>query len=337
MKLIWHAEGLLERDWLLDLLGNLVEEEVIDRALTCFDDDSIHVMSGNFATPSDCDGYFRECRAKCRNIVLFHASDEWFSGGYALYRHFDHVIRTYHTYLATHNGVLTVPLGYPNGTTVDTAYPPAGARKYVWSFIGEFKASRIAMRKAFDGFAPQFITNVNSQRMSKPQFDEVLQNTMFSPCPMGNVMLETWRLYESLELGCIPLIERRLAVDYYANLLGPNPVPAFYSWSAARRYAEVLLADRRRLDQTQAKIKDWWTGHKNRVRAQVRETIMGPSHADELRRFANYIRNRYPAIYQPLRLTELLRHQSIGSLRQRVVRPSGPLKRIVDDVKSTAQ
>jgi len=52
MKLIWHIESLLERDWLLDLLGDLVEEEVIDRALTCLDDDSIHVMSSNFATPA---------------------------------------------------------------------------------------------------------------------------------------------------------------------------------------------------------------------------------------------------------------------------------------------
>jgi hypothetical protein len=337
MKLIWHIEGLLERDWLLDLFGDLVEEEVIDRALTCFDDDSIHVMSSNFATPAEFDAYFTECRAKCRNLVLFHASDEWFSGSYGLYRHFDHVIRTYHTYLADHGGVLTIPLGYPNGTPVDAASPLAGARKYAWSFIGEFKASRIAMRKAFDGFKPEFITNADSHRMSKSEFDEVLQSTMFSPCPMGNVMLETWRLYESLELGCIPLIEKRLAIDYYANLLGPNPVPAFHSWNAARRYAEELLADRHGLNLTQGRIRDWWIAHKDRVREQVRATLNGPSQARELQGFAKYIRNRYPAVYQPLRLTELLRHQSIGSLRQRLVRPSGPLKRIVDDVKSTAQ
>ena len=330
MKLIWHAHGLLERDWLLDLFGNLVEEEVVDRALTCFDDDSIHVMSSisTFATPAEFDAYFRECRVRCRNLVLFHASDEWFSGGYGLYRHFDHVIRTHHTYLASHDGVLTIPLGYPNETPVNAAYPLVGARRYAWSFIGQFKASRIAMCKAFDGLKPELVMNTNAQRISKSEFDPLLRDTIFAPCPMGNVMLETWRLYESLELGCIPLIEKRPAVDYYTNLFGPNPIPAFYSWNAARRYAEVLLADRHRLNRVQGRIRDWWIAHKDRVRAQVRGTLNGPSQAGELRQFADYIRNRQPAIYQPLRLAELLRHQSIGSLRQRLVR-RGPLQRLV--------
>jgi hypothetical protein len=322
MKLIWHAQGLLERDWLLDLFGNLVEEEVVDRELKCFDDDSIHVMSSNFrtATPVEFDAYFGECRAKCRNLVLFHASDEFFLGGYGLYRHFDHVIRTYHTYLAAHDGVLTIPLGYPDGTPVGTAYPPAGARKYAWSFIGQFKATRIAMRKAFDGFEPELVTNTDSQRISKSEFDQVLQDTVFAPCPMGNVVLETWRLYESLELGCIPLIEKRLGIDYYTNLFGPNPVPSFHNWNAARRYAESLLGNRHELNRTQGRIRDWWVAHKDRVRAQVRGALNGPSQADELRQFTDYLRNRYPAIYLPLRLAELLRHQSMHSLWLRLAR-----------------
>jgi hypothetical protein len=326
MKLIWHAQDLLERDWLLDLFGNLVEEEVTDRALTCFDDDSIHVISSNFrtATPAAFDAYFHECRAKCRNLVLFHASDEYFLGGYGLYRHFDHVIRTHLTYLAAHDGVLIIPLGYPNGTPVDTEYPPIGARKYAWSFIGEFKASRISMLKAFDDFGPELVMNASSQRISKSEYDQALQDTIFSPCPMGNVMLETWRLYESLELGCIPIIEKRLAIDYYANLFGPNPIPAFYSWNRARHYAEVLLADKRGLNRAQGRIRDWWIAHKDRVRAQVQGTLNGPSKANELRRFADYVRNRYPAVYQPLRLAELLRHQSIGSLRHRLWAPGSP-------------
>jgi hypothetical protein len=33
-------------------------------------------------------------------------------------------------------------------------------------------------------------------------------------------------------------------------------------------------------------------------------------------------------LYEPLRLAELLRHQSVASLRRRLMRPSGPLKRI---------
>jgi len=116
------------------------------------------------------------------------------------------------------------------------------------------------------------------------------------------------------------LIEKRLGFDYYTNLFGPNPVPAFHSWNAARRYAEELLADRHELNRAQARIKDWWIAHKDRVRAQVRGTLNGPSQAGELRQFADYMRNRYPTIYLPLRITELLRHQSMQSLWLRLVR-----------------
>ena len=337
MKLVWHAKGLLEGDWVRDLFGDRIEEEVIDQSLTCFDDDTIHVTSVNFGHPAIYDSYFRKCRAKCRNLVLFHASDEWFSGGYGLYRHFDHVIRTHYTHLADHSGVLTVPLGYPNGSPVGIPCVPAETRKYAWSFVGQFKASRIAMCKTFSGFTPEFVMNTNTRQMSKPDFNEVLQNTIFSPCPMGNVMLETWRLYESLELGCIPLIEKRVTLDYYRNLFGPHPIPTFYSWGAARRYAEALLADRRGLSRTQGRIKDWWICHKHRVREQVHEVLSGPSHAHELQQFANHIRNRYPAIYQPMRLTELLRHQSMDSLWRRLVNPSGPLKRKPGQHQSSCQ
>jgi hypothetical protein len=47
--------------------------------------------------------------------MLFHASDEWFSGGYGLYRHFDAVIRNFATSLAKCDGISTIPEGYSNG------------------------------------------------------------------------------------------------------------------------------------------------------------------------------------------------------------------------------
>ena len=87
MKLIWHADNLLEVDWLRNVFGNMVEEECTDLNLTCFDDDCIHVVSSNWRPLPAYENYFRECRARCHHLVLMHLSDEWFSGGYALYRH----------------------------------------------------------------------------------------------------------------------------------------------------------------------------------------------------------------------------------------------------------
>ena len=64
----------METDWIRYLLGDLIEEEQIDLGFTCFDDDTIHVIS-------KCDAYFSEYRTRCKRIALIHVSDEYLSGG----------------------------------------------------------------------------------------------------------------------------------------------------------------------------------------------------------------------------------------------------------------
>jgi hypothetical protein len=333
MKLIWHADHLIEEDWLRYIFGNVIDSEFVDLDMTCFVDNSVHVVSSLWAPLSAYTDYFKQCRERCKHLVLVHVSDEYFSGGYRLYQYFDLVVRWNHTYLADSPGIVTVPLGYPNGT--GHASIPADQRNYAWSFIGQIKSSRIAMAAAFDGFTPQFLTRTDSlaqsnpKRLSKAEFDAVLAASVFAPCPMGNATIDTTRVYESLEFGCIPLVEIRPTLDYYTNLLGPHPMPTFRNWSDARRYAENLFNDKPALLRKQAEIVQWWTNYKSNMCAQTQAAMTGPSHAADLQQFANGWRNRSAALHEPLRLAEILRHQTAGSLARRLARPGGPLKRIV--------
>ncbi|MCB8882201.1 hypothetical protein ACELLULO517_18285 [Acidisoma cellulosilytica] len=337
MKLVWHANNLLEADWIRDLLGTLIDQEALDLDCSCFDDNTIHVVSSNWKPLPQYESYFAQCRSRCKTLILFHASDEYFSGGNALYRHFDLVLRNFRTYLTTGPGILSLPFGYSNGTRRSGDSKPAKERRYAWSFTGEIKASRIDMAAAMEGFGDNLFTRTASiddaagRKLSKAEFDAILSDTVFSPCPMGNVILETWRLYESLELGCIPLIERRPSLDYYRTLLGDHPVPTFASWRKARLFAETLYADKHSLAQLQTHIGDWWATEKGKLRATLQTAIAGPSQSAALNRFAALPHNRYPVLYEPLRLAELLRHQSTASLRRRLMRPTGPLKRITRD------
>jgi hypothetical protein len=335
MKLIWHADRLSEHDWLKYVFGDLIGDEIMDLDLSRFDDDSIHVVSSTWAPLANYTAYFQQCRARCKRITLVHVSDEWLSGGYQLYQYFDLVIRWNHSYLTCHPGIVTIPLGYNN--QIGASNRLLDQRRYAWSFIGEIKTSRIAMAAAFDSFEPKFITAVDSvsnptgKRLSKAEFSAVLEDTIFSPCPMGNAIIETHRVYESLEMGCIPLIELRVSLDYYRKLLGPNPIPAFRNWREARRFAENLINDKPALLAKQVEVMDWWKSYKSRLRIEVREAITGPSRAQELQRFSGFVRNRLHLVHEPLRLMEILRHQSAGSLGRRLARPIGPLKRIVRD------
>ena len=336
MKLVWHAEGLIERDWFCYLLGDVVDGEIIDVELTCFDDETIHVINTNYALLRQYKRYFEELRARCRHIVLFHVADEWLSGGYGTYQYFDLVIRWNYTYLTCAPGIITIPLGYPNGT--GSSLRLADQRQYAWSFVGQIKSSRIAMAKAFNDFVPNLITRTdalatpNPKRISKREFDAILADTVFSPCPMGNATIDTTRVYESLEFGCIPLVELRVSLDYYTNLLGRHPIPAFRNWSDARRFAEHAYQDKAFLLAKQTEISNWWQSYKTNLCAQVRGAIRGPSHASDLQHYAAKLRNRFSVVHEPLRIVEIVRHQTKGSLTRRLTRPVGPLKRIVADI-----
>ena len=336
MKLVWHAEGLLETEWLREMLGDLVEEEQTDLDLACYDDDTIHVVSSNWKPLPSYESYFEECRRRCRRLHLIHLSDEWFSGGYRLYRHFDSVVRNFFTYLAHGPGIVTIPEGYSNGTPSGHR-KPADQRRFAWSFIGELKASRIDMVAQFRQLQPHCLISTSSisdsggHKVSKADYIDCLADTAFSPCPMGNVILETWRLYECLELGCIPLVESRLSLDYFKTLLGRNPIPAFRRWPDAHRYAAALYDDKSALLAGQAEIQRWWSDHKAATRRVVHELLLGPSKSSALAQFARLPRNRFPVVHEPLRLAELARHQSPASLKRRLSRPMAPLRRITRD------
>ena len=333
VKLIWHTANLLEVDWIRDILDGIVEEEVTDLDSIRFDDGAIHVVSSNQRPLLSYGDYFRACRARCKHMVLFHASDEWFSGGYGVYQYFDLVVRCYRTNLADCRGILTVPLGYPNNGRATRAIQPAHERTYVWAFVGEIKASRYEMVAALEGLEPNLLMPTTSRRaapkLGKAEFDGILAKAVFAPCPMGNVVLETWRLYESLEAGCIPIVKSRLTLDYFRELFGCHPLPTFRRWSDARRYAQAALADPAGLSRVQAEIQEWWIAQKAKLRSDVRKAISGPSQESALSEYGSLLRNRLTLIHEPLRLVQLLRHQNGGSLRHRLLRPIGPLKRIL--------
>lgn len=334
MKLVWHARRIRVGRWIRSLLGDLVTEEVEDLDDANLDSDSIHVVSINTKPLAAYDAYFRRLRENARNITLFHTGDEWYSGGYAAYGYFDKVLRNYHTRLADHPGVMTLPLGYPNTTEPPAALPPASARRYLWSFAGQIKASRIEMEAALRPLQPAFLTDTRgapAKALDKAGYNALLADSVFVPCPMGNVNLESWRLYEALSLGAIPILERRLTLDYFGRLFGPNPLPSFANWPEACRWCRDAAADPQRLDAVQAEVADWWGTTQAGLGAELRAFLAGPSQADQLTRFAGLLRNRARPVHEALRLAELARHQTAASLGRRLAQPAGALRRMREE------
>lgn len=330
--LVMHDEGLWETRFLHQILDGLVTSEVVDLDLSFVPGDTaIHVINTNRIPLRGYEAYFERCRASASSMTLIHLADEWFDGDYGVYRHFDHVLRQFHTWLAECPGILTIPLGFGDEVDGSRASKPAAERRYVWSFAGMIKSSRIEMAHAMSRLHPHCLADSSKggQRLDRAAYDEVMRDSVFVPCPMGAVLVDTVRPFEALELGCIPLIESRFLIDYHHKLLGPNPIPAFRSWKAAALYCEALMRDPAALSETQHEVRSWWASYKRSLRERIGEFVRSPSHRPALAEFAVKLRNRHQALHQPLRLLELLRHQSAASLARRLLRPGPPAKRIL--------
>lgn len=212
-------------------------------------------------------------------VVLFHVSDEWYRSPLEVYRHFSHVIRNYQHPALNHDGITQIPLGPCRDVRMEGRLLPASERKHVWSFAGQVTATRAVMMECLRPLQPQYLRTTAGVQASQPmlepdEYRTLLHESAFVPCPMGNVNLESFRLYEALDAGAVPIIERRPWLDYYTRLLGPHPLPSVNTWHQAAGVMRSLLSDKDALDRKQQEIQEWWTQFQGRIRAELTEVML---------------------------------------------------------------
>jgi hypothetical protein len=325
-NLVWTAKDLQEADWIRFLLGPMIRREVFADDFSFVEPDSIYVVATNQSLPQCLPRKFLAQLATVKGKGIVHLADEYYGGGYALYAEFDFVLRTYYSsWFDNHHGILMFPLGWANGTPLRSGVKPAATRKYLWSFLGNQKAaSRPEMFKALRPVKPNFVHGYQSgmsgsQKLSRLEYAAVLDETVFAPCPMGNANLETWRFYEALEAGCIPIIEGRPWLRYYERLLGPLPVPMVYRWSQSADLIKGLALEPERLNRVQRDVSEWWSGYKQRERERVADFICkgfqrGAGGVSKTR-----MQSTLP-VWKVRRMIELLRHQSLMCVLRRLNR-----------------
>jgi hypothetical protein len=322
MRIVWIDSVAPYRDWLRFVSGDLWGDETVEKAWPVPQPRTLYGIDTNWHPLDRIPKSFLDQVAATPGVGLFH-TDEWLREDYDAYRRFSFVVRLFQARGVDGPGVRTLAHGWPNGGQVTTELAPASARPVAWFFAGALIASRPEMVRAFTRHVPGGDCNAyepdlsNPRPLSRDAFRARLEQTVFIPAGMGNVVAETWRFYEALEAGAIPITERRVTLDYYRELLGPHPVPTFRNWDAAARFARDLLGRPDKLDALQAEVSGWWSAHKIDLRRET-PNFLSEGLNDSFR----------PALSQrafPTGLrrdlwqyTELLRHQSVGSLRRQI-------------------
>ena len=151
-------------------------------------------------------------------------------------------------------------------------------KKYTWSFTGQIHAQgkRKEMIEQLKDCPGDSFFNINkswqsSDSLSTKEYRDILSNSIFVPCPRGNSSVDSFRLYECLECGAIPIIEKD---ESWEILLGDHPFLLTDSdWVAGKKYIQELYGNHDFLQKYQEKIQDWWVKFKIKLKDEIKSKI----------------------------------------------------------------
>ena len=251
--------------WILNLLSKL-EIEIINDTQNLDENESLIIVDHMISTK---ESFYFDLSNKVKKIFLIHLGDE---GGAEkkdlVYSLCEHIWRTFSLPMFKNfKNVTSIPIGYKCDPIKDNIN--ILKRNYKWSFLGTTHgSSRYDLLDKHKNIMPNFI-NLTEDFSGKRSMDtndyyKILNNSIFAPIPHGYFHPETYRLYEALEAGCIPIIENPF--QFFDNFLPNNPLPSVNSWEDSSTIIKKYLENKKDIEILRNKINDWWTQHKENLK-----------------------------------------------------------------------
>jgi len=251
--------------WILNLLSKL-EIEIINDTQNLDENESLIIVDHMISTK---ESFYFDLSNKVKKIFLIHLGDE---GGAEkkdlVYSLCEHIWRTFSLPMFKNfKNVTSIPIGYKCDPVKDNIN--ILKRNYKWSFLGTTHgSSRYDLLNKHKNITPNFI-NLTENFSGKKSMDtndyyKILNNSIFAPIPHGYFHPETYRLYEALEAGCIPIIENPF--QFFDNFLPNNPLLSVNSWEDSSTIIKKYLENKKDIEILRNKINDWWTQHKENLK-----------------------------------------------------------------------
>jgi len=170
---------------------------------------------------------------------------------------------------------------FPIGPRVEFLEPGplrrAADRSWPWAFMGTLwrSGNRTLAASLFLRGMPQGQFHGGrrfGQGVPLDAYKGTLADSVFALCPEGDRHFDTFRLYESLQLGCLPLVVERQ--QQAVSLLGPDfPLPIFADWPAALAFVQRHWDQRTSLNSLQQAVGAWWIQTKQQLSAAMRRDL----------------------------------------------------------------
>ena len=254
--------------WIFKVL-NKINYNLIENINSIKSNDILIIVDSNVETKEE---FYNKLKLLCSKIFLVHLGDETSSHNLSnIYDNCNHVWRTFCTSrYFNNNRISCLPIGYKSGTVFKNN---TDVRKYKWAFIGTpHRSSRHDILFQFSEIKPSFChktSKFNEKIIEVGKMSEILSSTEFIPCPNGFFHPETYRVYEALECGSIPIVEN--AFKYYDRLFPNNPFIKIDRWIEAKTIIQKWSKEQ--VNKKREECKTWWAVYKSGLQQEIFNNI----------------------------------------------------------------
>lgn len=276
----YDAKALLEHTWLKELFGS----ELDSVGHLPLDHEPLSTCPIFICMKPHWNEYlqtFLRYQAAERDFKVLHLSDEYLNDPHTW---IDlpscvQVLRPYaHPALVGHPKVTFIPLGYK--TPLHHPTPDTAQRSLAWAFYGTGWRDREAQLSSLKVIQPNsytFFANwMDATQLKADEYSTKLNQSLFAPCPAG-MNAETFRFWEALEHGCIPVYVRREGDEAHWQFLKEHlPLEAYSSWEEAAKAMGLALSDLTGLAIQREAIREAWKAWKTTLK-KLAQSFVGQS------------------------------------------------------------
>lgn len=204
-----------------------------------------------------------------------------------------------------------------------------------WFFAGQVTHSRreecvVGLRGVGNG---QLICTPGfTQGLDRHDYLRMMAQAKIVPCPSGPGTPDSFRLYEALEAGCVPLADAYTPdkwPGYWEGLLGDVPFPVVDDWSQASVVIRDTLAD---WPDNANRIGAWWQAHKRSYVYALDEDVRAMTDIQAEQSADDLITILMPTSPIPSHPKTGMIEETIDSIRQRL--PHAEILLMVDGVRA---
>lgn len=177
---------------------------------------------------------------------------------------------------SSRNPIRYFPFGAPSKLELDIF---SAERVNDWFFAGQVNHPRreqcVKVLKTLPNGKLVESTGFN-QGLPHDQYIQGLLESKVVPCPGGPQTPDTFRVYEALEAGCIPVLDRRSGlVDhkgfYWSRVFGDHQFTEIEDWND---FPAALKFELDNWEERSTFIRSWWSAYKKDLRNHLMEDLI---------------------------------------------------------------